>query len=402
MRTARPARQSSSSAVVASVATVLAAVAALSLGSVGCTRHVDAPVPAVAPPADNSIVLNASQLGALKLATVATRRFKAQHTAVGTIDFDENAAVQVFSPYAGRIIQAFADIGDDVARGRTLYTIDSPDLLQAESTLITAAGQADLTAAALARAQDLYAHEGMAQKDYQQAISDDMSAQGALKAVRDAVRIYGKTNGDIDIMIVKRKVDSTLVIPSPIAGRVTARFAQPGLLVQPGGTPAPYTVADLATLWMLANVPESEVALLRVGQPVTVTVASLDGQEFQGSIKTVGESLDPNTHTALVRSEVHDPQHRLRPGMMATFVIQTGDPADSVAIPVNGVVREGDGTMSVWVTTDRQKFIRRTVTVGLQQDGFDQIQDGLRSGELAVTDGAILLSNLLSGSGGDD
>ena len=396
MRTARPARQPSNSAAV------LAFVVVLLLSSVSCTRHTDAPAAAAAPPADNSIVLNASQLGALKLAIVGTRHFKVQHSAVGTIDFDENAAVQVFSPYAGRIIQAFADIGEDVARGRTLYTIDSPDLLQAESTLITAAGQADLTAAALARAQDLYAHEGMAQKDYQQAVSDDMSAQGALKATRDAVRIFGKTDGDIDAMIVKRKVDSTLVIPSPIAGRVTARFAQPGLLVQPGNTPAPYTVADLGTLWMLANVPESEVALLRVGQAVTVTVASLDGQEFQGSIKTVGESLDPNTHTAVVRSEVRDPQHRLRPGMMATFVIQTGEPADSVALPVNGVVREGDGTMSVWVTTDRQKFIRRTVIVGLQQDGFDQIQAGLRGGELAVTDGAILLSNLLSGSGGDD
>ena len=403
MRTARPARQSSSlAAALVSVAAVTASAATIILGGVGCTRDTDAPAPAAAPPADNSIVLNASQLGALKLAPVATRRFKVQHMAVGTIDFDENAAVQVFSPYAGRIIQAFVDIGDDVARGRTLYTIDSPDLLQAESTLITAAGQADLTAAALARAQDLYAHEGMAQKDYQQALSDAMSAQGALKAARGAVRIFGKNASDIDGMIAQRKVDSTLVIPSPIAGRVTARFAQLGLLVQPGGTPAPYTVADLGTLWMLADVPESEVALLRVGQVVTVTVASLGGQEFQGSIKTVSESLDPNTHTALVRSEVHDPQHRLRPGMMATFVIQTGKPSDSVAIPVNGVVREGDGTMSVWVTADRQKFIRRTVTVGLQQDGFDQIQDGLQSGELAVTDGAILLSNLLSGSGGDD
>ena len=211
MRTARPARQPSNSAAV------LAFVVVLLLSSVSCTRHTDAPAAAAAPPADNSIVLNASQLGALKLAIVGTRHFKVQHSAVGTIDFDENAAVQVFSPYAGRIIQAFADIGEDVARGRTLYTIDSPDLLQAESTLITAAGQADLTAAALARAQDLYAHEGMAQKDYQQAISDDMSAQGALKATRDAVRIFGKTDGDIDAMIVKRKVDSTLVIPSPIA-----------------------------------------------------------------------------------------------------------------------------------------------------------------------------------------
>lgn len=396
MRTARFARQSSSSAVA------LAFTAALLACGQGCTRHNETPPPVAAPHADNTVVLKDSQLDALKLATVATRRFKMQHSAVGAIDFDENSAVQVFSPYAGRIIHAYVDVGDEVARGRTLYTIDSPDLLQAESALITAAGQAELTAAALARARDLYTHEGMAQKDYQQAVSDDMSARGALAAARDAVRIFGKSDADIGSMVAQRKVDSTLVVTSPIRGRVTARFAQPGLLVQPGNAPAPYTVADIDTLWMLANVPEGDVTALRVGQTETVTVDSLDGQEFKGVIKTIGESIDPGTHTAVVRSEVNDPLHRLRPGMMATFLIQTGDDVESVALPVNGVVREGDGTMSAWVTTDRRKFTRRTVTVGLQQDGFDQIQDGLRSGEVAVTDGAILLSNILSGSGGDD
>ena len=374
----------------------------LMAAAIGCTKGTDESAPTPKQPATaDSVELKDSQLGALKLAALTTRPFQVQRTAVGSIDFNENDAVQVFSPYPGRIIKAFADIGDDVRRGATLYTIDSPDLLQAESTLITDAGQADLTAAALARAQDLYAHEGMAQKDYQQAVTDQMSAQAALEAARDAVRIFGKSDADIDAMIAKRKVDSTLVVPSPVTGRVTARFAQPGLFVQPGNAPAPYAVADLSTMWMLANVTENDVSKLHVGEDVKARVAAFGDEEFAGRIKAIGASIDPTTHTVLVRSELRDPGHELRPGMLATFVIQVADPVTSVAIPLSGVVREGDGTMTVWVTNDRRKFMRREVTVGLQQDGFDQISSGARPGELAVVEGAILLSNILFGGSGD-
>ena len=375
--------------------------AVLSLFGVGCSGGATANS-AASPAVPDSVELNPSQVAAVKLAPIATRPFVLRRAAVGTLDFDEDVAVQVFSPYPGRIIQAFAKVGDDVPRGKTLYTIDSPDLLQAESTLIAAAGVADLTAAALKRAKELYDNQGLAQKDYQQAVSDQMTAEGALKAARDAVRIFGKSGHEIDIIIGRRKVDPTLAIASPVSGRITARFAQPGLLVEPGNTPAPYAVADVSTLWMLASVAESDVDLLKIGQPVSVKVTALGDREFKGSIQTIGASVDPNTHTVTVRSEVHDPGHELRPGMMATFLLQTGDPVDSVAVPANGVVREGDGTMSVWVTKDRRRFMRRTVKIGLQQDGFDQIEAGVVPGELAVVDGAILLSNLLFGGDGDN
>jgi cobalt-zinc-cadmium efflux system membrane fusion protein len=375
-------------------------IAALCFGA-GCSGGTASNV-AAAPPGPDSVELKASQVAAVTLAPVATHRFALQRAAVGAIDFDEDVAVQVFSPYPGRIIQAFGEVGDDVRRGKTLYTIDSPDLLQAESTLIAAAGVADLTAAALKRAKALLETQGMAQKDYQQAVSDQMTAEGALKAARDAVRIFGKSDREIDSIIEQRKVDPTLVVPSPVSGRITARSAQPGLLVQPGNTPAPYAVADVSTLWMLASVPESDVAPLRTGQTVSVTVMALGDREFKGSIQTIGATVDPTTHTVTVRSEVHDPQHLLRPGMMATFLLQTGDPVDSVAVPANSVVREGDGTMSVWVTADRRKFVRRTVKIGLRQDGFDQIESGVVPGEIAVVDGAILLSNLLFGGDGDN
>jgi cobalt-zinc-cadmium efflux system membrane fusion protein len=107
----------------------------------------------------------------------------------------------------------------------------------------------------------------------------------------------------------------------------------------------------------------------------------------------LGSVIDPNSHRQLVRSEIEDPQHLLRSGMFASFVIRVGDPVRSPTVPVAGIVREGDGTMTAWVTRDRHRFLRRTVKLGLQQDGWAQILDGLQAGEDAVTDGAVFLSN---------
>jgi cobalt-zinc-cadmium efflux system membrane fusion protein len=310
--------------------------------------------------------------------------------------------VQVFPPYQGKIIRAFVEIGDEVKKGQTLYTIDSPDLIQAESTLIAAAGVNDLTAAALARDKDLYDNQGLAQKEYEQAQSDQMTAEGALKAARDAVRVFGKSEAQIDEIVKQRMIDPSLVVASPVSGRVTSRQAQAGLLVQPGNLPAPYSVADISTMWMLANVAETDSPMFKVGQAVRVKVMAFSDHDFAGKITTIGATVDPSTHTTLVRSEVNDPKHELRPGMFATYVISTGDLIKASAVPLPAVVREGDGTMSIWLTTDHHRFFRRTVKIGLQQDGFDQIVDGLQPGETVVTDGAVFLSNMLNGSGADD
>jgi len=332
----------------------------------------------------------------IEVGTVAALDFSQQRNAVGSIDFNENLAVQVFPPYQGKIIKAYAEVGQQVAKGETLYTIDSPDLVQAESSLIAAAGVADLTAKALVRAKDLVDNEGLAQKDYQQAMSDQQTAEAALKAARDTVRLFGKSEAEISEIVAKRRIDPILVVPSPISGRVTARTAQPGLLVQPGNAPAPYAVADLSTMWMMANVAESDSPLFHAGQSVQVKVMAFHDRDFAGKISVVGATVDPATRTVAVRSEVSDPQHLLRPGMFATYVIHTGDPVTALAMPLDGVTREGDGTMSVWVTHDRRHFTRRTVALGMQQNGFHQIVSGLRAGELVVLKGAVFLSNMLN------
>jgi cobalt-zinc-cadmium efflux system membrane fusion protein len=353
--------------------------------------------PGSAKTTDEQVVdLSEKQTASLKIGPVTSREFAILKTAVGTIDFNENLLVQVFSQYQGKILKAFYNIGDEVQAGNVLFTIDSPDLLQAESSLLASAGVLELQKRVLARATSLLKAGGSAQKDVDQATSDQQTAEGNFKAAKDAVRIFGKSDAEVEQIHVDRKVDSTLVVPSPISGRVVARNAAPGFLTQPGVAPAPFTVADLSTMWMLANVIETDAPAYKLGQEVEVRVPAYPDKVFKGHVTALGAMIDPNTHRQLVRSEIDDPEHLLRSGMFASFVIRVGDPVRSLAVPAEGVVREGDGTMTVWVTKDNRRFTKRTVKVGLQQDGWTQIRAGLSPEDTVVTDGAVFLSNKLA------
>ena len=344
----------------------------------------------------NSLELSDSQLAAVRVEAVQLRDFPDEKQAVGSIDFNEDMETQVFTPYQGKIIALFAGVGDDVKKGQTLFTIDSPDLLAAESNLISAAGVLDLTSRTLARNQELYKTRAISQAELEQAISDQQTAEGNLRAGRDAVRIFGKSNTEIDRIVAERLADPTLVVASPIDGRITQRNAAPGLLVQPGNPPAPFVVANVDTMWMLANVIESDSPDFRVGQAVQVKISAFPGRVFDGKITTIGAIVDPNTRRVLVRSEIKDPQHELRSGMFADFIISIGEPVRSPAVPINGVVREGDGSQTVWITQDRRRFVQRPVKIGGQRDGYRQILEGLQAGELVAADGAIFLSNMLA------
>jgi Barrel-sandwich domain of CusB or HlyD membrane-fusion len=153
---------------------------------------------------------------------------------------------------------------------------------------------------------------------------------------------------------------------------------------------------SLKPVWMLANVAESDSPAFKVGQAVKVSVLAFPNRIFEGHITTVSSSVDPTTRRMLVRSEIADPTHELRAGMFANFVISTGAPERSLAIPLDGVVREGDGTMTVWVTADRRRYTKRIVETGLQRDGYMQILKGIQVGELVVIEGALYLSKTLS------
>lgn len=157
-------------------------------------------------------------------------------------------------------------------------------------------------------------------------MSDQQAAEDNYRAAVDAVRIFGKTQAQIEQMATTRKVDLILVIVSPISGRVTVRNAAPGLFVQAGNSPARFTVADISTMWMLGNVAEIDSGAIKAGQQVRVSTLANPGHEYEGKITTVGATVDPTLHTLMVRSEIQDAAHGLRPAMFAHFVITTGAP----------------------------------------------------------------------------
>jgi len=375
--------------------------ASASLGATTSASAAPNSTGAVAPHDPNSVDLSDTQLASVKVEPVAEHEFPVEKEAVGSIDFNEDMETQVFTPYQGKIIALYAAVGDDVKKGQTLFTIDSPDLLAAESNLIASAGVLDLTDRNLKRMQELYTTRAVSQATLEQAISDQQTAEGNLRAGRDAVRIFGKTDAEIDHIVAARLADPTLVVSSPISGRITQRNASPGLFVQPANPPPPFVVADIDTMWMLANVAETDSPAFQIGQQVKVVLNAFPNRAFDGKITTIGAVVDPNTRRVLVRSQINDPQHELRSGMFGNFTITIGAPVRSPAVPLDGVVREGDGTQTIWVTADRRHFTRRTVTIGDVRDGYRQILDGVKVGELVATDGAIFLDNMVSIAAGN-
>ncbi|MGA8442297.1 MAG: efflux RND transporter periplasmic adaptor subunit [Candidatus Sulfotelmatobacter sp.] len=377
--------------------TAAAIIVATGLLESGCSRgqaaNADTPAKSSSSPSEATLDLSPSQLNSIKIEPLGSYQFPVEKEAVGNIDFDEDLSVQVFPAYQGTILKTFGELGARVQKDQPLYTIKSPDLIQAESNLIGAAATFELTNKELLRVQGL---GGIAEREKEQATSDQQTAEGVLKAARDAVLVFGKTNAEIDQMIASRRIDPALVVRSPIAGKITYKVAQPGFLVQPGNIPAPYSVADVAIKWMLANVSETDVPLFHLGQPVKVKVMAYPDHSFKGKVSKIYETVDPNTHRVTIRSEIADPHDELRPGMLANFVIRVHDPVEAAAIPANGVVREADGTMTAWVTTDRRRFEQRIIKIGLRNDDRVQVLEGLRRGELVVADGAVFLSNMLS------
>ena len=346
----------------------------------------------------NVVRIAPNQATALDVGAPQQHQFENQRRAIGIIDFNQDRTTRVYSAQQGRIAQVLVKAGDDVKAGQTLFTVAVPDMAQAASTLISASGTLRTANETLRRAQALAQTSSIAQKELQQNQADQQTAQAAYDAAKQNLRLFQLSDADIARIERDRTVGKEIAVKSPITGRVTARSAQPGLLVQAGADPAPVTVSDLRTLWMVANVPESDFSYYRPGQPVQVRVQAWPGKVFTGKVSYVGDSVDADSRRLAVRADVADPQHLLRPQMTADFDITVAAPQTSVAVPAEAVVREGSGADVVWVAADSDehgpRFMRRKVTRGMTDDGLVQITAGLEDTERIARRNALFLSSL--------
>jgi cobalt-zinc-cadmium efflux system membrane fusion protein len=338
------------------------------------------------------------QAAALDVGPPGQHQFQNLRRTIGIIDFNQDHTTRVYSAQQGRIVQVLVKAGDEVRAGQTLYTVAVPEMAQAGSALISASATLHSANETLRRAEALARENSIPQKELQQAQAEQQTAKAAYDAARQALRLFDLSDADIARMERERQVGKEVAVKSPMAGRVTARAAQPGLLVQAGADPAPVTVSDLRTLWMVASVPESEFSYYRVGQPVQVRVQAWPDKVFEGKVSYVGDSVDADSRRLTVRAEVSDPQRALRPQMSADFSITIAAPQDSVAVPAEAVVREGDGSDVVWVASDSDehgpRFTRRKVVRGQTSQGLVQITRGLEGSERIARRNALFLSSL--------
>ena len=399
-----PATQSLSPRKRTTIAAAIVLVCAAAIGGIiyagSHNAHAeDAPVESPAGKVDKGIVrVQPDQLASFDVGNPQSHVFSNVRHSIGAIDFNQDHTSKVLSPYQGRVSQVMVKAGDDVKAGQVLYTVAVPDMSQAASALITAAATLRNASETLKRAETLAKDSSIPQKEYLQAQTDQQTAKAAYDAARQNLRLFDRGDAEITRIERERKIGLEFAVKSPIAGRVTQRSAQPGQLVQPGSDPAPMVISDMRTLWMVANVPESEFSQYRLGQAVQVHVSAWPGKSFEGKVSYVGDSVDADSRRFVVRAEVADPEHVLRPQMTADFNITVAAAEDSLAVPAQAVVREGDGRDGVWLAMGKDAkgplFTKASVTRGKTSDGWVQIEQGLRNDQLIARQNALFLSSL--------
>ncbi len=367
------------------------------------------PQPAPSESARGTFRPTKEQWAGFKIEPVGLLSFRPEQVTEGNIAVDDNLTTPVFSHYSGRVIKVIAMLGDVVEPGAPLFVIHASEFVQAQNDLITALANLQTARSQLSmaqttekRAHELYLAQGGALKDWQQAQTDLITAQNtvradeiALHAVRSRLRILGKTDQEIASLEAEptQKLNPVATVTAPIAGTVTQRQIGVGQYINSeanGATNPVFTISDLSTVWLIANVREADAPLMHVGEPVEVHVLAFPGRVFKARISWVAPSIDSNTHRLSVRADVENPRGELKPGMFANFSIITGEAATAPAVPQRAIVYEGD-TARVWVAEDDGTIAARSIRTGRIADGMVEILAGLSPGEKVVTSGALFI-----------
>ena len=326
------------------------------------------------------------QMSHVQVVTVEPSPLKRALRLTGNVSFNGFKTTPVITQVGGPVSRILVVPGEHVHTGQTLLTISSPDYSQMRAAYLKARDTFRVTDKNYARAQDLYAHSAIAERDLLQAESDRNQAKADLDAAEEALKILGITKPD-----ELEKMPSSPEIPllSPFDGVVTERDVSPGQLLQAGTTQA-FVISDMSTVWILANVYEDDMAWIKVGDPVEVTTSSYP-DTFHGTISFVSPALDPNTRTLQARIVVENTGEKLKNNMYCVAMVTAGKIENAIAVPDSAVLRDDENQPYVYVETSPNTFGRRSVDIGESAAGKTQVLKGLSAGDKVVGDGSLFL-----------
>ena len=352
-----------------------------------------------------------AEWASLTIQPVTERAFRAEYVTEGKIAVDEDRSTPVFSPYAGRVTKLLARPGDSVTQGQALFVIEAADNVQAQNDFVAANGALNKARSALdlaelqdKRAKDLFEGKAVPLKDYQQtqanliqAQNDLRSAQTALEAARNKLRILGLTDEAITAFQEKGRINPETTIFSPIKGTVVQRKIGPGQYVNAGASDPVFVIGDLSTVWLTAFVRETDASNVSVGQEVAFNVLALPGRPLTARINYVAAAIDPATRRLLVRATIDNKDGLLKPEMFANVTIYSAGDHPALGVPKQALIYEGD-QVRVWVAHEDKSIELRQIKTGLTNGDLVEVEGNLKPGEQIVTKGSLFIDRAASGS----
>jgi len=303
----------------------------------------------------------------------------------GTVAYNAFSTTPVISQVGGPVTRILVVPGQHVRKGEPMLEVSSPDYSQLLDAYLKAADASRLSEKNYARAQDLYQHHAIAQRDLEQAESDRNQARADLNAAEEGMKILGiKNPGQL-----ANAASAQIPVLAPISGEVVERLVAPGQVVQAGQTQA-FTISDLSTVWVLANVYQADLAYVHSGEDVSVQTDAYP-QAFHGRISYISPALDPNTRTLQARVVVDNPGEKLKRDMYCTVTVTAGKVANAIAVPNASVLHDENNQPFIYVAVGANQFGRREVETGASENGLTQILKGIGPGDKVVGDGSLFL-----------
>jgi cobalt-zinc-cadmium efflux system membrane fusion protein len=361
-------------------------------------------VPAWAESATPGFKPSATQLAGLKIVPVVAHTFRTQYVTEGSVVADDEQTTPLFSPYSGRVVRVNAGLGDSVSRGQVLAYVDAPELVQAQNDLLAASAAVAGANAQLVqseqlekRRRDLYDSKAGSLQDWQQSQADLAAAQATQKtsvtglaAVRNRLRILGLSDTETETLEKSNRVDGQAPLLAPANGVIIGRQLAPGQFIQAGATTPVFVVTDLSTVWLEASVRESDAPFVRPGDELVAEFAALPGRVFKANLNYVAPLLDPDSHRLTVRARVRNSGSTLKPGMLGRFRVVRQDASNAPAVPLSGVIHDGDQTR-VWLQNPDGTLVARDIVPGRTDNTVLEVKSGLRIGEKVVAAGALFI-----------
>ncbi len=337
-----------------------------------------------------NVTVTATQRERIHLQTIKTTVFHRVIETTGTVGFDNDRATAVLAPISGPVSRLLVSLGARVKAGDPLALVDSPDFAAA----ISGYRKALVTATNLRRIADLdkqlFDADAIARRDFEQARTDAANGEADRDAARQQLRAIGVADDVIrDIQAGRSPAVSAGVIRAPLDGTVVEKLVTPGQLIQAGTTPC-FTVADLSQMWIAADIFESQLSAVAVGDTAEV-ITNAGPESLPGTVDNISAILDPNTRAIGVRVVANNPGEVLKKQMYVRVLIQSRRETTGVLAPVAAILRDDENLPFVYLAQADGGFARQHVTLGSRIGDQYEITAGLKDGDQLVVDGGLFM-----------